>query len=246
MDSFRTQREDLGHGKIPILQDRAVVLIAAGIAQVPGIRCHSQVREIRLVESRIRIAVVLLKRSRSNDVGAVIELVEAAKVGGAVKYREGGTGLDRGDPGDLPTAKHLTVHTVVPSQEAVAGSNRQVDHEGEYGAMANIERRGAALRGEVGTVGKPRAFASGAEVRRTVIDGLPEGVRAVKIDAVPSLVPGYSHRPAVVRVAYAHACPNRAEEWVRENLCAIDDLWLVPVDEQPQLVARRTLVVDFE
>jgi len=83
MDSFRAQREDLGHGKIPILQARAVVLIAAGIC--PGDRdSESQASSrIRLVESRIRIAIVLVQRPRSHDVGAVIELVEAAEVGGS-------------------------------------------------------------------------------------------------------------------------------------------------------------------
>src|ERR1700730_7363511 len=115
MDSFRAQREDLSHCKIPILQARAVVLIAAGIAQVPGIMSHSRVREIGVDEDRILIRIVLVKPSGTNAVGAVIELVEAGEVGGVVKHRKGSAGLDRSDPGDLPAAKHLTVRTVVPA-----------------------------------------------------------------------------------------------------------------------------------
>ena len=72
-----------------------------------------------------------------------------------------------------------------------------------------------------------------------------------------ALVPSYRHRAIVVRVAYTYACSNRAEEGIGEHLgvrCLVAslsgvvhrDLWLVSVDEQPQLVTGRTLIVDFQ
>ena len=57
----------------------------------------------------------MVKRPGSNDVGAVVELVEATEVGGVVKHREGSAGLDRDYAGDLPAAKHLAIHAVVPT-----------------------------------------------------------------------------------------------------------------------------------
>jgi len=53
------------------------------------VRNRNQAREIRLVESRVRIAIVLLERSGSNDVGTVVKLIETAEVSGAVKYVKG-------------------------------------------------------------------------------------------------------------------------------------------------------------
>src|SRR5437870_13761111 len=84
-----------------------------------------------------------------------------------------------------------------------------------------------------------------------------ECVGSFNIDALAALVPSYRHRAIVVRVDYTFACSNRAEEGIGEHLgvrCLLAslsgvvdrDLWLVSVDEQPQLVTGRTLIVDFQ
>ena len=137
VDSFRMHREALVDGEVVILQAWAVVLIAPGVANPPGRRSRA---EVGLVEGRIWIAVVLMKWSGADNVGAVVELIKSAEVGGTVEYREGSAGLYRGVAGDLPAAKDLAVDGVVPAEETVAGSDGQIDHVGEDGAVADVER----------------------------------------------------------------------------------------------------------
>src|SRR6266851_743657 len=130
-----------------------------------------------------------MKWSGPNYVGTIIKLVEPAEVLGTVKHREWSAGLDGGDAGDLPAAKHLPVHAVVPAKEPVAGSNWQIDHVGKYGAVPDVERRGAAIRSEIVAVIKPSAFAGRAKERRAIVDGLPDGVGTFEIDTMVSPVP---------------------------------------------------------
>src|SRR6267378_5958754 len=199
-----------------------------------------------------------MKRSGPNYVGTIIKLVEPAEVLGTVKHREWSSRLDGGDARDLPAAKHLPVHAVVPAKEPVAGSDRQIDYVGKHGAVANVERRGAAIRSEIVAVIKPSAFAGRAEERRAIVDGLPDGVRTFEVDTVASLIPGRGDGTAIVGIADVHASSDCAEKRVRENLIVWRTFckmlsrilyhWrrLVLVDEQTQLVGGRTLVIDFE
>src|SRR6266513_2928591 len=137
MDSFGAQGESLGNSKIVVGQAGAVVLVASRGAISPGRRSAG---EVRLIERCVRIPVILMQRSGSDDVRPVIELVEAAEVLRTVKHRERCASLKRGDARDLPTAKNLSVHTVVPAQQAMARSDRQLDHVHEHCSMPNVKR----------------------------------------------------------------------------------------------------------
>src|SRR6266513_2129595 len=118
-------------------QAGAVVLVASRGAISPGRRSAG---EVRLIERCVRIPVILMQRSGSDDVRPVIELVEAAEVLRTVKHRERCASLKRGDARDLPTAENLPVHTVVPAQQAMARSDRQLDHVHEHCSMPNVKR----------------------------------------------------------------------------------------------------------
>src|SRR5258708_14846579 len=117
-----------------------------------------------------------MKRSGPNYVGTIIKLVKPTEVLGTVKYREWSSRLNGGAARDLPTAKHLPVHAVVPAKKPVARADRQIDHVTKYGAMEDVERRGGAIGSEIVAVIQPSAFAGRAAERRATDDGLPHGV----------------------------------------------------------------------
>src|SRR5258708_29376882 len=134
-----------------------------------------------------------MKRSGPNYVWTIIKLVKPTEVLGTVKYREWSSRLDGGAARDLPTAKHLPVHAVVPAKKPVARSDRQIDHVTKHGAMADVERRGAAIGSEIGAVIQPSAFAGRGEERRGIVAGLAEGVRPFEVETMASLIPGRRH-----------------------------------------------------
>src|SRR5258707_15781225 len=146
-----------------------------------------------------------MKRSGPNYIGTIIKLVEPAEVLGTVKHREWSSRLNGGAARDLPPAKRLPVHAVVPAKEAVAGSARQIDHVAEGGGVADVERRWAAIGSEIVAVIKASAFAGRAKERRAIVDGLPDGVRTFEVDTMASLIPGRRDGTAVVGIADVHA-----------------------------------------
>src|SRR6266571_5778153 len=101
------------------------LLVASGRAHSPRWR---SLREVARIERRIRITVVLLYLAASDYVGAVVKLVESAEVARTVVNRKRRSALDGGNPGDLPPAKGLAIDTVVPPEQAVARSHRQIDY----------------------------------------------------------------------------------------------------------------------
>ena len=61
-----------------------------------------------------------------------------------------------------------------------------------------------------------------------------------------SLVSGRNNATVIIRVANGYASPYGAKERVWEDSLTTDQLWLVLVNEQAQLVASRTLVVQLK
>src|SRR5262249_13091283 len=131
-----TELEILRGREVVILQTRSVVLIAAGGPDATRWRSSEEVRGI---ERSIDVPIVLVDPSTSNYVGPVVELVKSAEVQLIVEHRERCAGLKRRGSRDLPTAEYLFVYGVVPSEQTMAGSNRQVDHVRDDGAMPDVK-----------------------------------------------------------------------------------------------------------
>src|SRR5262249_18071846 len=119
--------------------------------------------------------------SGSDDVWAVIELVEAAEIIGAVKDGEGSSGLNGSVSGDLPSAETLAVYAIAPTQEAMTRSDGQLVNVNEDGTMADVEGRGAAIGGEIVAVLESCAFTRGAEEGRAVVNGFADSVGTLEI-----------------------------------------------------------------
>jgi len=84
------EREPLRCSEIPVLESRAVVLIAAGSTDSS---CGRSAGEVRLIKCGVDVPVVLMQSPSSDNVGTVIPLVETAEVRLTVVYRERSAGL---------------------------------------------------------------------------------------------------------------------------------------------------------
>src|SRR5260370_10275938 len=134
---FCAQRELCGNGKIVVGQAGAVVLVAPGRpnSSCGRVRAAKSVRdgvdgaaEVPIVEGGVRVPVVLMQRSCSDNVGPVISLIEPAEVVRAVEHGKWRAALYGRDARNLPIAEYLTVNAAIPSQQAMAPSHRQLHH----------------------------------------------------------------------------------------------------------------------
>src|SRR5205814_10075705 len=114
----------LRRGEVEVDQAGSGVLIASGRAHPPRRR---SLREVSCIERGVRIPVILLYPPGSDYVGTVVKLVEPAEVGRVVKDRKWRSGLDGRDSGNLPAGKNAAIQTVVPREQAMARSYRQLD-----------------------------------------------------------------------------------------------------------------------
>ncbi len=136
MDFFCAKREVLGNGKIVVGQARAVVLVAPGS---PNTARRWMRGKVCLIEGGVRVPVVLVQRSCSDNIGPIIQLVEAAEVVGTIEHSKWCAALYGRNARNLPIAEYLTVNAVIPAQQAMAWSDRQIDHVVEDGAVSNVK-----------------------------------------------------------------------------------------------------------
>src|SRR5437899_1664948 len=121
--------------------------------------------------------------------------------------------------------------------------------------MADVERRGPAVRSKIVAVLQSRALACGAEKGGSVVNRFADGVGTLEIETVTPLVSDDGNGAVVVGVADVHAGSNGAEQWIREMLDVgrliaahggiVDhNGWLVLINEQAELAGGGTLIVD--
>src|SRR5262249_42268757 len=111
------------------------------------------------------------------NVRAIERLVEAAEIELIVVDGEGLTGLDTGDTGELPSTERALRDRVVEAQQAVSGTDRQVNAIDGDEALAGVEGRRAAFQIGLERVRRSARFTAGAKVSRTGVDRLADGVR---------------------------------------------------------------------
>src|ERR1700731_4656767 len=78
--------------------------------------------------------------------------------------------------------------SIVPTEQPVAGANRQIHVVYNYSPLASIERRRASIQVDVIAVGDDAEFTGRAEECGVVVDRLAERVGTLHEVAVPRLV----------------------------------------------------------
>src|SRR6266478_733595 len=96
--------------------------------------------------------------------------IEAAIIGRASKHVKGLSRLQGGNTRYLPAAKNFAIPPVVPAENAMPRTCRQLHHVDKHRSVANIEAGRSALEPQVVAVGRqiifPRSYWVGVIVDR--------------------------------------------------------------------------------
>src|SRR5260221_5321568 len=206
------------------------------------------------MESSVRILFFLLYLPAAESGGTVVNLVQAAEVARSVVNRKRRPALDGRNPGDLPPAKGLTIDTVVPSEQAMARSHRQIDYIDEYRAVADVEVRRAVFHTQVARVGNAARLTTRQRPGRAVIQRLAQRVGGLQESSAASLILAREHQAVIIRSRDVLAHVDTGERRVRENLqigslrapfgrVGYGDVRLILVDVEQELVTARSLII---
>src|SRR5262249_50364464 len=127
-------------------------------------------------------------------------------------------GLNRGDARNLPPAEDLAIESVLPTQQLVTRTDRNIHNINADEAVTDVERRRAAFEPQVEPVVCYACFAQRAEESRVVVNSFAQRVADLEeFTFAPSVLTGEDHA-VVMRVTLPRRKADRAVVLARKDV----------------------------